>query len=358
MYLLKIIKEAISIYEKNILTKTKNFYTKITKEINKNNNINVSRHSVSNWINNKINLENRILRDLLKTKNLSLNLIFKDKNTKIKKINYKIIKEYIKKFPFSTVEEIKVFIYNNFNIKVSNSTITKLFKILNLTRKKVKFHIIKDLEYLQKLEKERLIFIDKIKKLYFNKIIFIDESGFNVSATDKGLSIKGEKINIPKKNLKSKNLSLLMAITKDEILNYDIYESSINKYSFYDFIKKIINNLKENSYTFVFDNVSFHKDKEILKLIIDSNNNYLFTPPYSPNLNPIENTFGIIKSIYKKELKINNYSTKDLIFYIQNSILIFNAIYKSDLEAICKRALNYSYIDIQKELKDRIHIYS
>ena len=136
MYLLKIIKEAISIYEKNILIGTKNFYTKITKEINKNNNIDVSRHSISNWINNKIYLENRILRDLLKTKNLSLNLIFKDKNTKIKKINYKIVKEYIKKFPFSTVEEIKVFIYNNFNIKVSNNTITKLFKILNLTIKK------------------------------------------------------------------------------------------------------------------------------------------------------------------------------------------------------------------------------
>ena len=27
---------------------------------------------------------------------------------------------------------------------------------------------------------------------------------------------------------------------------------------------------------------------------------------------------------------------------------------KNDLEKICKRALNYSYIDIQKELKDRI----
>lgn len=354
MYLLKIIKEAISIYEKNILKKTKNFYTNIAKEINKNNNIDVSRHSISNWINNKINLENRTLRDLLKTKNLSLNLIFKDKNTKIKQINYKITKEYIKKFPFSTVEEIKVFIYNNFNIKVSNNTITKLFKILNLTRKKVKFHIIKDLEYLKKLEKERVIFIDKIKNLYFNKIIFIDESGFNVSATDKGLSVKGEKINIPKKNLKSKNLSLLMAITKDEILNYDIYESSINKQSFYDFIKKIITNLKEDGYTFVFDNVSFHKNKEVLSLITDSNNNYLFTPPYSPNLNPIENTFGIIKSIYKKELKINNYSTKELILNIQNSILIFDAIYKSDLEKICNRALNYSYIDIEKELKDRI----
>ena len=107
-----------------------------------------------------------------------------------------------------------------------------------------------------------------------------------------------------------------MAITKDEILNYDIYESSINKKSFYDFINKIINNLKDSNYTFVFDNASFHKNKEVLNLITNSNNNYLFTPPYSPNLNLIENTFGIIKSIYRKDLKLNNYQPNNLFFVI------------------------------------------
>ena len=145
-----------------------------------------------------------------------------------------------------------------------------------------------------------------------------------------------------------------MAITKDEILNYDIYESSINKKSFYDFINKIINNLKDSNYTFVFDNASFHKNKEVLNLITNSNNNYLFTPPYSPNLNLIENTFGIIKSIYRKDLKLNNYQPNNLFFVISNSIEVFNAIYKSQLEKICKRSLNYSYVDIEKELKDRI----
>jgi len=354
MYLPNIIKESISIYEKNILKGNKNFYTKIAKEVNNNNKINVSRHSISNWINNKINLEQRILRNLLKNKNLSLNLIFKNKNTKIEKINYKIIKNYIKNFPFSTVEEIKSFIFQNFNILIGNNTITKLFKKLHLTRKKVKYHIIKDLEYLNELEIKRHNFIDKIKTLFFEKIIFIDESGFNVLSNDKGLSTKGEKINLPKKNLRCNNLSLLMAITKDEILNYDIYESAINKDSFYDFINKIINNLKSDNYTFVFDNATFHKNKEVLNLITNSNNNYLFTPPYSPNLNPIENTFGIIKSIYKKQLKYDNYSIDNLVITVHNSILIFNTLYKNDLEKICKRALNYSYIDIQKELKDRI----
>lgn len=147
-----------------------------------------------------------------------------------------------------------------------------------------------------------------------------------------------------------------MAITKDKILNYDIYESAINKDSFYDFINKIINDLKEINYTFVFDNVAFHKNKKVLDLITNSKNNYLFTPPYSPNLNPIENTFGIIKNIFRKELQINNYiaSTKDLILNIHSSILIFNAIYTENLQKICERSLNYSYIDIEKELKDRI----
>ena len=89
-----------------------------------------------------------------------------------------------------------------------------------------------------------------------------------------------------------------MAITKDQLLDYDIYKNSINKFSFYDFINKIIKKLIYNNYTFVFNNVAFHHCKEVLQLIIDSKNNYLFTPPYSPNLNPIENTFGIIKNIF------------------------------------------------------------
>ena len=164
MYLLKIIKDAISIYEKNILLEKKIFYTKITKELNEKNNTNVSRHSVSNWINNKKNLENRILRDLLKNKNLSLNMIFRDKYTKIKKINNDILKEYIKKFPFSTVDDIQNFIFKNFNIKVSKNTITKIFKNLNLTRKKVKYHIVKNEQFLKDLEIKRNIFIEEIKK--------------------------------------------------------------------------------------------------------------------------------------------------------------------------------------------------
>ena len=142
-----------------------------------------------------------------------------------------------------------------------------------------------------------------------------------------------------------------MAMTKDEILNYNIYESSVNKKTFVEFIKNIIKNLKEDNYLFVFDNASIHKDEDMLNFIKNSNNNYLFTPPYSPNLNPIENTFGIIKNIYREQLKNYHYEDKNLIFLIENSLIIFNALYKSQLESICKRSFKYSYIDIEKRIK-------
>ena len=107
-------------------------YQKKKNELNEKHKTNISRHSVSKWINNKKNIENRTLRDLLKNKNLSLNLIFKDKNTKIKRINYNILKKYIKEFLFSTVHNIQnpIKINFNFNFSVSTKTITKIFKIL------------------------------------------------------------------------------------------------------------------------------------------------------------------------------------------------------------------------------------
>ena len=125
-------------------------------------------------------------------------------------------------------------------------------------------------------------------------------------------------------------------------------------FKFYNFIKNIINKFKSDQYTFVFDNVSFHHNKETLELIKNTNNLYLFTPPYSPNLNPIENVFGIIKNIYKNKYKSKNlssikYSLTEQINFIEESILDFITIYSINIEKIIQRALNFSYDSIEKQ---------
>jgi len=50
------------------------------------------------------------------------------------------------------------------------------------------------------------------------------------------------------------------------------------------------------------DNASFHKSKETQELIENSGCELLFLPPYSPDYNPIENYWAILKSKIRKIL--------------------------------------------------------
>ncbi len=51
--------------------------------------------------------------------------------------------------------------------------------------------------------------------------------------------------------------------------------------------------------TVVMDNASFHKEKKTRELIEGAGCHLLYLPPYSPDFNPIENVWAVIKSFYK-----------------------------------------------------------
>ena len=82
--------------------------------------------------------------------------------------------------------------------------------------------------------------------------------------------------------------SLLLAIYSDGTLKFKIYKNSVNKIHFQDFI----NFLNLESETVLLDNVAFHK-------IYKDNQNFIYTPPYQPEYNPVEYCFSKIKSKFK-----------------------------------------------------------
>ncbi len=47
----------------------------------------------------------------------------------------------------------------------------------------------------------------------------------------------------------------------------------------------------------IMDNASFHKGKEMQKILEDSGHTLLYLPPYSPDLNPIEKKWAQAKHI-------------------------------------------------------------
>lgn len=63
----------------------------------------------------------------------------------------------------------------------------------------------------------------------------------------------------------------------------------------------LIPSLPEQS-TIVMDNASFHRKSKLFSLAQKANMNLLFLPPYSPELNPIENFWSWLKRFLRKTL--------------------------------------------------------
>ena len=75
---------------------------------------------------------------------------------------------------------------------------------------------------------------------------------------------------------------------------------SVNTEVFTSWTKQILlPNLATNS-VIVMDNASFHKGKDMQKIIEDAGHTLLYLPPYSPDLNPIEKKWAQAKKIRRK----------------------------------------------------------
>jgi hypothetical protein len=136
MFSSNIINFVLNIDSENKTNNKKTFYTHISKNIKKNLNINISRHTISNWIKTKENIyKYRIYREYFKSfhKNIPL---FTKKNSKLNKINLLLVSKYIDMYPLCSRNDIRNYIFNDLKILLSLNSISKIIKKLNYSRKK------------------------------------------------------------------------------------------------------------------------------------------------------------------------------------------------------------------------------
>ncbi len=76
-----------------------------------------------------------------------------------------------------------------------------------------------------------------------------------------------------------------------------LYECSINSQVFYSWVEQVLLPGLPPSSVIVMDNATFHKRQDIQDLIKEHNHTILWLPPYSPDLNPIEQVWSWIKSL-------------------------------------------------------------
>lgn len=206
------------------------------------------------------------------------------------------MKLYISQHPFCTCDSLKEFVKTKLGIKVSRQTIHSTIKRLKFSLK----HPSK-VPNTQDLDSKRRAWALKNSKIHQNSVA-IDETAFYVDCQPtKGYAPVGQRLPCQRKSARCnrKRLSVLMAVTTAGVLKYEILDGSFNSTRFASFLQDLQPLLQTQTHL-VMDNVRFHHSAVVKDVVTESGLTAVYTPPYTPDFNPIEVVFAHIKRYYKR----------------------------------------------------------
>ena len=195
-------------------------------------------------------------------------------------------------------------------LKISRQYLSDIIRDNNITRKRATFtHFPKTYKGQIRNEKQELKdFFEVIKQYKLDDIISIDETSISTSLSFNYCSNSLGKRCIIKtdNNFKFKKFSLLVAIDNKKCISYKLYDNgSVNGNRFNEFLKDLCSNIKNK--LIILDNGKIHKTEETKNIIKNSGNYLLYTCPYHPRLNCIEQWFNQVKH-YMKIYKSNDFT--------------------------------------------------
>jgi putative transposase len=142
----------------------------------------------------------------------------------------------------------------------------------------------------------------------------VDESGFAPSAERQhGWAPRGQKVYGLRSGERRPRTSLIAARIGKKLAAPMLFSGTCNTLIFNQWLEEMLCPLLSENDVVIMDNAAFHKSATTRQLIHSTGAKLLFLPPYSPDLNPIENTFGTIKKCrqhlpnHSIELAINMY---------------------------------------------------
>jgi len=215
--------------------------------------------------------------------------------------------------PLLTCSDLCKLVHETFFFKVSRQLVNNIIRSIGFSYKRVKTRV-------QSPKKEALTseFIKTYKNLPNDaNIVSIDESGFDQRVY--GYSKKGEQAIVHNTYCKDRNrYNLLLGVSNKGNKQFFITSDNINGIQFSKFIMRLP--YPKGTYLLM-DNHRIHRTYEVRNSIISKGYIQIFTPPYSPEFNPIELVFGIIKSRYYKERLLQSFSSiKKSVYEITNCI--------------------------------------
>ena len=147
----------------------------------------------------------------------------------------------------------------------------------------------------------RRAFLAEIAEIPVETIFYVDETGLDEAyCREKGRAKRGAKVYGSISGRKFKRSNIVAAQCCGRIVAPMEYDGTTDHNVFETWFEKVLlTELPLNSVV-VMDNATFHRKSVLLALAHRAKSEVKFLPPYSPDLNPIENTWANLKAFLRR----------------------------------------------------------
>jgi transposase len=132
-------------------------------------------------------------------------------------------------------------------------------------------------------------------------LVFIDETWVKTNmAPIRGWCRRGERLIGKAPHGRWRTMTFIAALRVDRIDAPCVFDGPINGESFLAYVEQVLAPTLRSGDIVVIDNLGSHKGKAVARAIRAVGAKLVFLPPYSPDLNPIEQVFAKLKGALRK----------------------------------------------------------
>jgi hypothetical protein len=139
------------------------------------------------------------------------------------------------------------------------------------------------------------------RKVDARRLVFVDEMGTNTSlAPLYAWSPKGERARSKVLRDRGENTTILASMTSEGMGPCVVVVGSTTAAVFEAYVEQVLSPALRVGQVIVLDNLGAHKGEKVRKLIEGRGCEVIYLPPYSPDLNPIEEAFSKVKGLLRR----------------------------------------------------------
>jgi transposase len=213
-----------------------------------------------------------------------------------------IVADIISENPLLTLKEIISAAMARGCPRISASTLHAYLDTMLITRKRPTFTA--QQRNCPETKEKRVEYANWFTRDENRHYIFVDEFGFSIATQrNYGRGRQGERVRPVTPLMRSPNQSVCMAVSpRSGLLHFLLYDRALDRADFAGFMNALCRILGQDNQNicFILDNCRIHNEADLIQIRDTFGYDYKFLPPYSSQLNPIEEAIGLVKGHIKR----------------------------------------------------------